>query len=1132
MLLWRGILVAGFGLSAAAGAQTAVRPIDGAVTAPNDTVKIGPVPAWVEPIAIPVDATEATRGQALGFRLLDDQIRLDDQGLHEYHHIVMRVTRAEALTPAGAIALPWQPGTSSLTVVALHIVRDGQTIDVLKDQQFSLIRRENGFETGQLDGVLTATMQIQGLQVGDTIDIETLLDQLNPVLSGKDEALASLFGALTADRLHYSISWPSARGTVYRAGTALPKTVVTTKHGITKIELDQSAFHAPQLPASVPTRFLERGQLAATDFKDWSGVAAVFAPLFAKAATLAADSPLKAEIAAIAGASDDPKARAEAALHLVESKVRYVFDARGLGGYAPADADTVWQHRYGDCKGKTVLLLALLHGLGIEARPALVSSQYGDGLEDALPMPQRFDHVLVEANIAGKTYWLDGTRIGDTTLDRLEIPDFHWALPLVDGGATLVGLKPTPSSEPNSEFAVNFDASKGVGVPAPAHGSLIFHGDGALSVNASVVTLSEADRETQLRALWKQRLDFVTIDTVDYLFDEKAGTATLSFTGTGNLDWSLTGSDAQRRYTADYARVGMTIAPDRKDGSLKSLPVLVTPDYNVVRETIVLPHDGKGFTVDGDQIDQTIAGVHYVRTAKIAGGSFNMEAITRSPRAEISLDDAEAADKKSTDLFGKTLTIDMPTDYAFNAAELAAIKKSDKDASKTADAKPDDGVGDAVQVAIDAANRQIRDHDRARALATLDGAIAKDDSNARLYAARGSLHLMREETDKADADIDAALAIDPQNREAIKNRIFRLEQQARYDDAAILLDRLILLDPGSPDAYLQRASLRANTGKIDPALADLAIVARMAPDNVNALTMRVGILGGERRFDEALSAADAYVDAHPGNARVEALRGGVLAQMKRPDEARAAFAKSIAIEPTANAYATILNYQLAKNPADALADALAILRLEPGGVLARAQAAEVVSDPENYQKLRDAYQDALKAHPENREELLQSLAEIDTSADRNDRALASFDMLVEEHPGNPSYLNNRCWFRATKNVDLDKARRDCDAAIAGSDNPGTRDSLAFVEYRQGKFEAAIADYDKALAKAPNLVDSLYGRGLAKLAMDRQSDGLADIAKARARSDRIDEAFADYGVTIPPKTAVAGSTIEPATTASK
>ena len=80
------------------------------------------------------------------------------------------------------------------------------------------------------------------------------------------------------------------------------------------------------------------------------------------------------------------------ALQLVEGRVRYVALLMGQGGYVPADAETTWSRRFGDCKAKTALLLGILHSLGIEAEPILVQSKFGDAIAERLPLISYFDH--------------------------------------------------------------------------------------------------------------------------------------------------------------------------------------------------------------------------------------------------------------------------------------------------------------------------------------------------------------------------------------------------------------------------------------------------------------------------------------------------------------------------------------------------------------------------------------------------------------------------------------------------------------------------------------------------------------------------------------------------------------------
>jgi hypothetical protein len=71
----------------------------------------------------------------------------------------------------------------------------------------------------------------------------------------------------------------------------------------------------------------------------------------------------------------------------------------------------------------------------------------------------------VEAQIGGRSYWLDGTRQGDTRLDRLEVPDYHSGLPATAQGSELVALVPTAPRAPMVE--TRLDPMPAVGWTCP-----------------------------------------------------------------------------------------------------------------------------------------------------------------------------------------------------------------------------------------------------------------------------------------------------------------------------------------------------------------------------------------------------------------------------------------------------------------------------------------------------------------------------------------------------------------------------------------------------------------------------------------------------------------------------------------
>ena len=101
----------------------------------------------------------------------------------------------------------------------------------------------------------------------------------------------------------------------------------------------------------------------------------------------------------------------------VQNNIRYVYAHIGRGGYDPHFPDEVLESRYGDCKDQTVLTVALLRGLGIDAYPLLIETPRGGRSDLAMP-GLVFDHVIVHVP-AGADY--PGMHL-DTTGDRSLFP--------------------------------------------------------------------------------------------------------------------------------------------------------------------------------------------------------------------------------------------------------------------------------------------------------------------------------------------------------------------------------------------------------------------------------------------------------------------------------------------------------------------------------------------------------------------------------------------------------------------------------------------------------------------------------------------------------------------------------------
>src|SRR6185312_8867043 len=245
---------------------------------------------------------------------------------------------------------------------------------------------------------------------------------------------------------------------------------------------------------------------------------------------------------------------------------------------------------------------ALLHEMGIQAEPVLVNTTNGDFVAHRLPAMEAFDHVLVRATIAGRVYWMDGTGLGDTKLARLQTPPYQVGLPIAQGTRGLITLTPDPLIQPSETVSMALDASQGIDAPATAVGSMRFRGASASEMRLKYSGLSAADRNQQLRDLWRKNFDQVARSRLGWKFDT-----------------------------------------DRPNAIEKDAPFSVDyPDYWESRETIKLPSGGDGFKLQGGSVDQTVGGIYaFHRKVDINGDTLTMEASTRALAPELPAAKAE-----------------------------------------------------------------------------------------------------------------------------------------------------------------------------------------------------------------------------------------------------------------------------------------------------------------------------------------------------------------------------------------------------------------------------------------------------------------------------------------------------------
>jgi hypothetical protein len=402
---------------------------------------------------------------------------------------------------------------------------------------------------------------------------------------------------------------------------------------------DNPAVISP--PSDAPARYQWQRTVEYSEFSDWAAISREFEPLYAKAATLAANSPIKREASRIAATQSSPLDRASAALKLVQQDVRYIYIGLKGGNLTPASADETWQRRYGDCKGKTTLLLALLSELGIEAEAVLVnSSGADDGLDEQLPLPQFFDHVLVRAHIDGKTYWLDGSLPPVAPPSALPVYPLTWVLPLTESGSQIEKLGWQPEATPDEISLFEIDAREGFDKPARIVSTSIVRGVKGLQEQMQFSSVTSA----QLLDVFRQRAigdTWQTIDDVQWRYDQKAGASVLTISGTGVVSWDNDGEGARSLALPG----GGFNPPERRARAAdqnKSVPFYTKPEYTCHVTTVRLPSSTQAKQWSSKaSFDTHIFGRHYYRAWEMRDGSIRMIRGSRVEQPEIDAATAE-----------------------------------------------------------------------------------------------------------------------------------------------------------------------------------------------------------------------------------------------------------------------------------------------------------------------------------------------------------------------------------------------------------------------------------------------------------------------------------------------------------
>ncbi len=588
----------------------------------DDEVGTAPLPEWSESLQIEEFSKDRSGEFQLGiaYLLSDRQARKTENGFEYLNRLAYQVVDRSGLETAAQITGMFDPSNETLSFNFVRVIRDGEVIDRLPTSEITLLRQEEGLSSSLIDGSMTALIQLEDVRVGDIIDYSTS-GSVDSKLWPED--FFDVFGvewSAPIAQLHYVLHAPEDVVVDFRSISTDIKPVVTQEDGWKSYELHILDPDPVRPEQNVPDDWTATGFIVFTTMSSWSDVVAWANPLYVFNEPLPAD--FAAKLDAIAEAYPRAQDRALHALRLVQEDVRYLGIEIGLGSHVPRPPEVTLERGYGDCKDKSVLLVAALQHLGVEAAPTLASLDIGDLLHKLPPSIDMFDHVIVEFEIEGQKFWVDPTLSHQGGLtESLAKLKYGYVLPIRDGQTDLVKLDEPLPELPIFEIRETFEIPESGDVGMRLSAEYIYRGPSANAARIRAVSLGQEDWSRGFLDFYAAIYEGLYVSQPFSISDELDANVLVI-----RAEYSVSADTFKQSDYRDNLPVHAYAIQDvlpRLVEANRSAPLRL-PQGSSTRHTIRVDMPGRKFGLPNDK-SKTLSGIEYTRSFDDDGGVFVLD---------------------------------------------------------------------------------------------------------------------------------------------------------------------------------------------------------------------------------------------------------------------------------------------------------------------------------------------------------------------------------------------------------------------------------------------------------------------------------------------------------------------------
>jgi TPR repeat protein/transglutaminase-like putative cysteine protease len=362
------------------------------------------LPKWAEPLEqVPPTKSE----EPVVIRLAEAQYWTGANPAYLVNRAV-QVNSSSRLSELGQFSISFAPAYQKLVLHRIAILRGDQVLDRTATASVRVLDGESDAEKGYYYGESTVKVLLEDVKPGDTLWTIYSVEGNNPV-----------FGSTWTEHLPWTktspmelrkvvVLQPSSKAVQWRvsgaARSSLPEPSIERRNGVSKLVFRETSVAADEFEASMPPDLIPMPILDLSEYKDWGQVAQWATALFPN---MAGNADVQKLVRQFDGATAED--RASQALHWVQDEIRYFSVSIGENSHRPQPPEVVLKRRFGDCKDKSQLLVALYRAMGLEAQPVLLHALAPKFPAQFLPSPASFNHAIVRVVLNGKAYFVDPT---------------------------------------------------------------------------------------------------------------------------------------------------------------------------------------------------------------------------------------------------------------------------------------------------------------------------------------------------------------------------------------------------------------------------------------------------------------------------------------------------------------------------------------------------------------------------------------------------------------------------------------------------------------------------------------------------------------------------------------------------